>query len=81
MLEIKSKFWKLSTLYAHDRSISTLSENSKDLYFLATFFKYKLLLMSYDWEERAFPSIVNKYFDHKNDMHLDQLDQEFGDRE
>ena len=78
MLEIKSKFWKLSTLYAHDRSISTLSENSKDLYFLATFFKYKLLLMSYDWEERAFPSIVNKYFDHKNDMHLDQ---EFGDRE
>lgn len=78
MLEIKSKFWKLSTLYAHDRSISTLSENSKDLYFLATFLKYKLLLMSYDWEERAFPSIVNKYFDDKNDMHLDQ---EFGDRE
>lgn len=34
--------------------------------------------MSYDWEERAFPSIVNKYFDDKNDMHLDQ---EFGDRE
>lgn len=46
-----------------------------------TVFKYKLLLMSYDWEERAFPSIVNKYFDDKNDMHLDQLDQEFGDRE
>ena len=42
------------------------------------FFKYKLLLMSYDWEERVFPSIVNKYFDDKNDMHLDQ---EFGDRE
>ena len=34
--------------------------------------------MSYDWEERVFPSIVNKYFDDKNDMHLDQ---EFGGRE
>ena len=53
-------------------------KTARDLYFLATFFKYKLLLMSYDWEERAFPSIVNKYFDDKNDMHLDQ---QFGDRE
>ena len=34
--------------------------------------------MSYDWEERVFPSIVNKYFDDKNDMYLDQ---EFGGRE